>query len=101
MKNMQDCIDACLACLVECEKCSTMCITMPGHENCVKVCRDCADICALCARLCARGSSFADAMCALCVRCCEACAAECRQHDHAHCQACAEACKRCAEACKM
>ena len=103
MDNRKNCIDACLACLVESEKCATMCGTMPGHEACVKICRDCADICALFARLCARDSQFSDALCALCVKCCEACAAECGKHaDHTECcKACAEACRKCAEACKM
>ena len=31
---------------------------------------------------------------------CEACGKECRQHEHAHCQACAEACEACAQACR-
>ena len=74
MKNVNVSIEACLACMVECEKCATDCLTMEGHEECVKLCRDCADICALCASLCARGSKFADAVCALCVKCCEECA---------------------------
>ena len=101
MKNYQNCLEACLACMIECEKCATMCIDMKGHEECVKVCRDCADICNLCAVLCARGSQFADALCALCVKSCEACAAECSKHDMDCCKSCAEACKKCAEACKM
>ena len=47
----QACIDACLACSVECEECATSCINMndKNHDKCISLCRDCADICALCA----------------------------------------------------
>jgi len=31
---------------------------------------------------------------------CDACAEECGQHEHGHCQACAEACRQCAEECR-
>jgi hypothetical protein len=47
MKNSKVCIDACLACMIECEKCAISCLTMAGHQECVKLCRDCADICDL------------------------------------------------------
>ena len=94
MKNVQVSIEACLACMIECEKCIDGCIVAKHHLDCIKLCQDCADICALCARLCARGSQFADALCALCVKCCEDCANECSKHDM-------ECCKKCADACKM
>lgn len=92
MKNVQVSIEACLACMVECEKCADGFLNVKDHLECVKLCRDCADICALCARLCARDSKFAEALCALCVKCCEDCANECSKHDM-------ECCKKCAEAC--
>lgn len=103
MKNSKVSIDACLACMIECEKCAISCLNMVGHQECVKLCRDCADICDLCAKLCARDSQFADALCALCIKCCQACAMECEKYaDHAACcKACAEACRKCAENCKM
>jgi hypothetical protein len=103
MKNSKVCIDAYLACMIECEKCAISCLNMAGHQECVKLCRDCADICDLCAKLFARGSQFTDVLCAICVQCCEACATECEKYaDHAACcKACAEACRKCVETCKM
>ncbi|MES2517405.1 MAG: four-helix bundle copper-binding protein [Bacteroidota bacterium] len=99
MENQQSCIEACLACMIECEKSASNCMHMDGHHECVKVCRDCADICNLCARLCARASQFSDAIRAICVKACEACINECSKHIH-HAD-CVEACKKCIEACKM
>lgn len=101
MKNINLSIEACLACMVECEKCIEGCISFKDHLECVKSCRDFADICALCARLCARGSKFAEEICMLCIKCCEDCAAECKKHDMECCKKCAAACEKCAEACKM
>lgn len=100
MKDKKNCIDACLACMMECEKCTTMSIEMGGMVECLEVCRDCADICALCAKLCARDSQFCDDVCALVVKCCEASVTECAKHGD-HCKACTEAFKKCAEVCKM
>ncbi len=32
--------------------------------------------------------------------CIAACVAECRRHEHAHCQLCAQACEACEQACR-
>lgn len=32
MKNVQISIEACLACMVECEKCGVECLAMEGHQ---------------------------------------------------------------------
>ena len=98
MENSKNCIDACLACAIECESCATHYIGMndAAHLKCIALCRDCADICALCARFEARGSAFAKALCKLCVEICNACAVECEKLS-AH--SCAEACKKCVAAC--
>jgi len=96
------CIDACLACAIECERCATHCIGMNDKEHlkCIALCRDCADICALCARFEARGSAFTEALCKLCAEICNACAAECEKLSaHDCCKLCAAACRKCAEAC--
>ena len=102
MENSKNCIDACLACAIECESCATHYIGMndAAHLKCIALCRDCADICALCARFEARGSAFAKALCKLCVEICNACAVECEKLSaHGCCKSCAATCKKCAELC--
>lgn len=100
MKNLKSCIDACLACMVTCEKGITDCIK-DGNQECIVLCRDCADICALCARFDARGSVYGKDIHALCAKICKACSEECAKHasHHASCKECADACKKCAEVC--
>lgn len=99
----QQCIQACLDCMQECEHCATACLSESDPKmmvRCIQLDRTCAEICALAAKEMSRGSEFAERVCRLCAEVCEACGNECRQHDVAHCQTCAEACARCAEACR-
>jgi len=105
MSNLkfQECIDACLACTIECEHCASECL---GEEDvqmmvrCIQLDRDCADICALTARLLARGSQHGEHLMRECAEICEMCAEECAKHDAEHCQRCAEVCRNCAEECR-
>ena len=104
MKNIQQCIDACLACAVACEKCSAACLNegdVKMMAGCISLDRDCADICFTTAALLARGSAHGGHLAKECREVCLACAAECEKHaaHHDHCKACAEACRTCAEAC--
>lgn len=104
MKNIQQCIDACLACAVACEKCSAACLKEDNVKmmaGCIALDRDCADICFTTAALLARGSVHGEHLAKECREVCLACAAECEKHaaHHDHCKACAEACRKCAEAC--
>lgn len=102
MGNSKNCIDACLACAIECESCATHCIGMNDkeHQKRIALCRDCADISALCARFEARGSAFTKALFKLCAEICNACVAECEKLSaDACCKSCAAACKKCADAC--
>lgn len=98
MKNNVMSIEVCLACMVECEKCIESCLTMKGHEECVRLCRDCADLCDLYARFSARNSQFASLIWDVCLKSCEACLNECNKHDSECCKKCAAACERCIEA---
>lgn len=100
MKNLNNCIDACLSCLVTCERCIADCID-DGHLRCISLCRDCADICTLCAKFDARGSGYGHQLHALCAEICKACSIECAKHasHHDSCKECAEDCKKCAEIC--
>lgn len=103
-KKYQSCIDACNACLIECEHCATACLSEKDIDKltrCIQLDRDCADICRLAIQLMSRGSKFADQICGLCADICEACANECANHkEMEHCKRCEDACNRCAEECR-
>jgi hypothetical protein len=96
MKNYQKFIDACLECLVTCERCITDCVAS-GNKDCILLCRDCADLCALTARFEARGSDFSQELFSLCAEVCKECSVECAIHaSHSvFCKECAIACKKC------
>lgn len=101
MTISKNCIDACLACLINCEKCITDCVAA-GNKECILLCRDCADVCALCARFEARGSQFSKNLHGLCAEVCKACSIECAKHasHHTSCKECAETCIKCATICE-
>ncbi len=69
------------------------------HE-CIRLDRECADICGYLEQSIARGTPFISELAAVCAKICDACGDECKKHDHAHCQQCADACFKCAQACK-
>lgn len=90
-------------CIEACENCATSCLSEDNvgkMANCIQLDRDCADICALTLRFIARGSDYKRSMVQQCINICKACEAECRKHDHEHCQQCAEACHACHKACE-
>lgn len=101
-QKYQDLIQKLLACTLACENCATACL---GEEDvkmmaaCIKLDRDCADMCSLAARLLQRDSDIALQFLLLCEEICRKCGAECGQHEHDHCQKCADACNTCADAC--
>ncbi len=101
MTISKNCIDACLACLINCEKCITDCVAA-GNKECILLCRDCADVCALCARFEARGSQFSKNLHGLCAEVCKACSIECAKHasHDTSCKECAETCIKCATICE-
>jgi hypothetical protein len=101
--KFKSCIDACLACAVECNSCATDCL----HENdikmmvnCIQLDRQCAVICLASAQLMSIGGVHATHLCAECAEICEACAEECGRHLNDHCKKCAEACLKCARECR-
>jgi len=102
-QQFESCISACNACAAACDHCATACLKEDDVRmmaRCVALEMDCAAICRLAAGFMARGSEFANQVCALCASICEACGQECAKHQHDHCQACAQACKRCADECR-
>lgn len=81
-----------------CEWCADQCIDEgPQMAECIRLCRDVADIASLNVQLLSRDSVFGPQAAELFVTVAEACAQECAQHHHRHCQACAEVLQRAVE----
>lgn len=103
-KEMQRCVDACLACYSMCEETINHCLQKGGRHTDSSIMRalaDCSDITRTCADMCMRMSSMSSDMCALCARVCEMCMEACmRIPDDPQMKRCADACRTCAEACR-
>lgn len=100
-EEMQACTDNCFKAAQACEWCADACAG-EGEEmaRCIRLCRDVADLTTLHARFMARNSTFHGALAAICADACEACADECEQFDHDHCQLCADVLRDCVESCR-
>ena len=80
-----------------CEWCAAQCLDEGPHmAECIRLCRDVADIASLNTQLLTRDSTFGPEAAELFVRAAEECAQECAQHQHRHCQECAEVLPRAA-----
>jgi hypothetical protein len=102
-KILQNCIDACGECVVECERCAVACLNeqdVASMARCIALDLDCAAICRTAVEFMSRNSDFAVDICAVCADICQACAMECEQHKVDHCQRCAQVCRSCADACR-
>ncbi|MBP1156961.1 MULTISPECIES: four-helix bundle copper-binding protein [unclassified Paenibacillus] len=102
-QHLQQCIDACFACMKACEQCFTACLQEPDVQarvHCISMLRECADLCSLASQHMARNSMNAKAICELCASVCEHCAEHCDHFEDDHCKECAEMCRKCAEACR-
>ena len=103
-QKFQICIDACVACAVECNHCATECLNendVKAQINCIQLERQCAVICFAAAQLMSIGGEHASHLCNECAEICEACAVECEKHSHHdHCKKCAEACRKCSKECR-
>ena len=85
-------IDACNRCAEICRNCARESASMPDMDACVRLCTECSVICE---RIALAPKDVNDADIAECSAACRDCAAECRRHDHGHCQLCAETCLEC------
>lgn len=84
---LQDFVEA----IKVCGWCADSCIDEgPQMAECVRLCRDVADIASLDVQLLSRNSILGPHAAGLFISAAEACAHECAQHSHRHCQACAE-----------
>jgi hypothetical protein len=90
-------------CIAACNFCAASCLAESDVQmmvKCISNNMDCSDVCRTVAVLLARSSPHAQHLLSECAEICDACVAECIQHEHDHCQACAKACRECAEACR-
>nr|WP_186078856.1 four-helix bundle copper-binding protein [Burkholderia gladioli] len=91
------------ACAAACDHCMAECLRetqVSRLADCIRHDLDCASACRFASAAVSRRSAQVQQICSLCALLCEVCAGECERHEHAHCQACADACRRCAEICR-
>ncbi|RLQ94195.1 four-helix bundle copper-binding protein [Falsibacillus albus] len=96
IETLHDCMMACNHCYDSCLKEDDIAMM----ANCIRLDRECADMCGFLEQSLVRGTPFAEELASICAMICEACGNECKNHQHEHCQKCADACFTCAEACR-
>ncbi|ULT54955.1 four-helix bundle copper-binding protein [Neobacillus drentensis] len=102
-EQYQSVIESLHECMVACNHCFDACLEEENvrmMSKCIRLDRECADICSYLEQAIARGTPFISELAQVCATICEECGKECQNHQHPHCQNCAEACLRCAEACR-
>ncbi|MGB3941246.1 MAG: four-helix bundle copper-binding protein [Candidatus Manganitrophaceae bacterium] len=104
-KEMERCIQDCLACYQACLQAVTDCLQMGGKHAAAKHIRlllDCAEICQTSASFMLRNSDLHGQVRAVCAEVCERSAENCEQFgEDSQMNACAEACRRCAASCNQ
>ena len=103
MMRNSELISALGNCINHCNYCADACLEEENVKmmvNCIRTDRVCAEVCSTLAQVLATKFEDVDDLVRYCQKVCNACADECSQHDHKHCQDCAEACRKCAEACE-
>jgi hypothetical protein len=103
-QTVQNCIDACVCCALECERCAAQ--SLKGEagngvpSRCIELSRQCASVCRAASELMAMGGEFSSLLYNACAKICLACATEWEKYDTADCRHCANACRSCAEECR-
>jgi hypothetical protein len=92
-------------CAAICNSCADACSAEEmDMRRCIRLCLDCADVCTAAYRVATRRTDenrqLIRSMLAVCIEACQVCEEECRSHDHAHCQRCAQMCRECADDCR-
>jgi len=103
-REMQQCIDECLACYQACHATARHCLDLGGahaEANHMTLLLDCADVCETTAKLMLHGSDAHRQACGLCAEICRSCEESCRQmsQDDEMMSHCADTCHSCAESC--
>jgi hypothetical protein len=103
-KEMQECVEACLACHNICEETMSYCLQQGGKHVDAQLMRtmmDCTDLTRICADMLMRRSPMSGEMCKLCAQACDLCAQACAaMPDDQQLMRCAESCRKCAEMCR-
>ena len=95
----KECIDACVQCITDCEKCIAAMMGKPSHNDSPACCRECIEICRLCVGAMERESPYVQQYCNICAEVCRWCAEQCKDHEHDHCKKCAGSSEACMNAC--
>lgn|SRR5690606_7172724 len=91
-------------CINHCNYCADACLDEENVNmmtDCIRLDRVCAETCAALNQVLSTNYKDVQGLIDYCIQVCEACANECEQHEHQHCQDCAKACRECAEACRQ
>ena len=102
-KEMQDCVQACMACHGVCEETMSSCLQMGGQAQMriMRALMDCSEMTRMCADMMMRRSPLANEMCMMCAQACDMCAEACMSMpDDDRMTRCAESCRRCSEMCR-
>ncbi|MEU9450772.1 four-helix bundle copper-binding protein [Streptomyces sp. NPDC048277] len=103
-KQMQECVNMCMATHTMCEETMSSCMSMeggPAHMRIMRALMDCSEMTRMCADVMMRRSPLSPEMCAMCAKACDMCAEACMtMPDDPQMKRCAEACRRCAEMCR-
>ncbi|MCF4100886.1 four-helix bundle copper-binding protein [Gillisia sp. M10.2A] len=90
-------------CINHCNYCADACLDEDNVKmmvKCIRTDKVCAEVCAALNQVLATGYTDVNDLVKYCIKVCKACAEECEQHDHKHCQDCAKACNDCVKACQ-
>ncbi|MBO7937153.1 MULTISPECIES: four-helix bundle copper-binding protein [Streptomyces] len=102
-QEMQDAVQACMACHGVCEETMSACMNMGGQAQMqiMRALMDCSETTRMCADMMMRRSPLAAEMCAMCATACDMCAEACMSMpDDPQMMRCADSCRRCAEMCR-
>ncbi|GGX17209.1 ferredoxin [Streptomyces malachitofuscus] len=102
-RQMQDCVQACMACHTVCEETMSSCLHMGGEARMpvMRALMDCAEMTRMCADMMMRRSPLANEMCMMCAQACDICAEACMSMpEDDRMTACADSCRRCSEMCR-
>ncbi|NEC50450.1 four-helix bundle copper-binding protein [Actinospica acidiphila] len=101
--EMQDCIQACMACHGVCEEAMSACLQRGGEAQTriMRALLDCSEMTRMCADMMMRRSPLHNEMCMMCAQACDLCAEACMTMPEDELMTrCAESCRRCSEMCR-
>ncbi|MGW1627021.1 four-helix bundle copper-binding protein, partial [Streptomyces sp. NPDC002172] len=76
-KQMQECVNTCMATHTMCEETLSSCMSMEGgqaHMRIMRALMDCSEATRMCADMMMRRSPLSPEMCAMCAKACDMCA---------------------------